>query len=303
MDLKQALAEFVNHMLVEKAQNPGTVRNYQSYVERLIRFIETLKKNQDLSKDKVTVLASDITSEVVEKFKKDLTQKEGISKKTVNCYLAGIRVFLKYLEKKKIKCMNPYEVEMYTRIENKVLDLMGDEELKVFLETKLDDRSDLLASVLFGTGLRIFELHGVDFEHVKESKGGNPCITVTGKGNKPRVVYILPIADRAIKEYKKMYERKGGPIFLNEDGERLSIRSLQRLVDYRRNMLLKKETHLSAHTLRHHYATYLLRHGMSLPVVQKLLGHASILTTQKYLHLTDKDTSDAIGAIPDISGL
>lgn len=300
MDARQLLNEFVNHLSVEKAMNPGTVHNYQSYVERLINFSETLKKNEDLSKDKVTVLISDITPELVEKFKKDLTKNVGLSKKTVNCYLVGIRVFLKHLEKKRIKAMNPYDVEMYNRVENKILDLIDDNELRVFLNHKLDDRSDLLANVLFGTGLRIFELYGVNFENIKEV-GKNSTITVIGKGDKPRLVAILPVAFKKIKEYQKMYEVNSGPMFLNEDGERLSIRSLQRIIEHRKEMLLPKDTKFSAHTLRHHYATYLLRHGMSLPIVQRLLGHSSILTTQKYLHLTDNDTSEAMELIPDIN--
>lgn len=301
MKARDLLNEFVNYMSVEKAQNPGTVRNYQSYVERLINFTEVLKKNQDLTQDKVDVLIDDITRDVVEKFKKDLTQVIGLSKKTMNCYLVGIRMFLKFVEKKHIKVMNPYDVEMYSRIESKVISLMGDDELRLFLNTKLDDRSDLLANVLFGTGLRIFELYGVNFENLKENDKGKFFMTVVGKGNKPRLIIVLDSAGKKIKEYKKQYEISDGPMFRNEKGERLSIRSLQRLIEHRKEMLLKKDSQLSAHTLRHHYATYILKYGLSLPILQKLLGHASILTTQKYLHLTDKDTMDAMNAVPDIN--
>lgn len=283
MNAQQTLDDFVNYLLVEKAMNPGTVRNYQSYVQRLI-------SSQGIGN------IEDITPEKVELFKKDLLAS-GLTHKTINYYLIGIRVFLKYCEKKKIKCMNPYDVEKYARIKNKEVKLLTDAQLEVFLTSKVNDKSDLLANLLFGTGLRIFELHALDLSKVSKDKN---YATITGKGDKERIVYLMGNSHKMLIKYMEEENRYTGPIFLNKHGEPLTIRYMQGIVNERAKRLLPYGTHISAHMLRHHFATTLLNKGAKLSTVQKVLGHSSVITTMKYLHVSDKETREELADINKI---
>lgn len=291
MNAQQLLDDFVNYLSVEKAMNPGTVRNYQSYVQRLISFLNMSRIVN--SPDKAEVMIDDITPETIEDFKKWLLQ-DGLTHKTINYYLIGIRVFLKYCEKKKIKCMNPYDVEKYARIKNKEVKLLTDEQLEIFLTSEVNEKSDLLANLLFGTGLRIFELHDIRLENVLKDK---KYMTIVGKGDKTRMIYLLGNSHKMLLKYMEKSGRTSGPIFLNKHDEPLTIRYMQGMVNERAKRLLPYGTHISAHMLRHHFATNLLNKGTKMATVQKLLGHSSILTTMKYLHLSDKDMNEEMEAI------
>lgn len=294
MNAQQTLDDFVNYLLVEKAMNPGTVRNYQSYVQRLISFLNMFRIVN--SPDKAEIVIDDITPETIEDFKKWLLQ-DGLTHKTINYYLIGIRVFLKYCEKKKIKCMNPYDVEKYARIKNKEVKLLTDAQLEIFLTSKVNDKSDLLANLLFGTGLRIFELHDLDLSKVSKDKN---YATITGKGDKERIVYLMGNSHKMLIKYMEEEDRYTGPIFLNKHGEPLTIRYMQGIVNERAKRLLPYGTHISAHMLRHHFATTLLNKGAKLSTVQKVLGHSSVITTMKYLHVSDKETREELADINKI---
>lgn len=278
MTTQEIVKDFTNYITVEKAMNPGTVRNYQAYVERFFSFVGNKP-------------VEEVTQEDIESFKKHLSTKLKLSHKTINCYLIGIRVFLKYCEKKKIKCMNPYDIEKYSRIKNKEVELLTEDLLEKLLNTELNDTSDLLVNLLFGTGLRIFELHSLRLENVSREKN---YITITGKGDKPRIVYLMGNSHKMIIEYMDKTGRNDGPIFLNKQGDPLTIRSMQRIVSDRAKVLLPYGTHLSAHMLRHHFATNLLNKGAKMVTVQKVLGHSSIMTTMRYLHVTDKETREEL---------
>jgi len=285
MEAQKLLDEFINHLSIGKAMNPGTVRNYQAYVQRLINYIKEVNGGN--------ANIENITPETIESFKNSLI-KARLTHKTINYYLIGIRVFLKYCEKKKIPCMNPYDVEKYSRIKNKEVKLLNDEQLEVFLTASVNDKSDLIANILFGTGLRIFELHSLRLENVLLDK---KYMTITGKGDKPRIVYLLGNSHRMLLDYMEKEGRETGPVFLNKHGEPLTIRYMQGMVNERAKLLLPYGTHLSAHMLRHHFATNLLNKGTKMATVQKLLGHSSILTTMKYLHLSDKDVNEEMEVI------
>jgi integrase/recombinase XerC len=273
---------FIHHMAVEKAMNEGTIRNYKGY---LTRFIKEIPLND----------ISELTSVHIEEFKTVL-RNDGISNKTVNYYLNAIRKILKYAEKKKIKVMNPFDVERYEKIEDKEITLLSDQQLDEFLDTKVNPESDLLVNLLYGTGLRIFELQKVVLEDIDFKE---KSISVLGKGNKRRLVYITSKAMKMLDEYcRKDIKRYSGPIFTNEKyGTAVHMRWLQKMVAERSDYLMPEGIHVSAHTMRHHFATSMLKKGLSLPILQRVLGHSSIMTTNRYLHYTDSDIKESFNKV------
>ena len=140
------------------------------------------------------------------------------------------------------------------------------------------------------TGLRVAELAGLnvsDIEGVSESEGG--ILRILGKGNKERLVVCGAPARRSLSLYLAHREEFGpekweNALFLNSRGGRLTVRSIERMVEQvARTAGLPGE--ITPHTLRHSFATHLLANGADLRLIQELLGHASLSTTQKYTHL------------------
>jgi len=140
--------------------------------------------------------------------------------------------------------------------------------------------------LLYGAGLRIGEALGLDAEQAP--KAGAETIRVTGKGNKERIVPVLPAVARAITDYMALCPfalKPGGPLFLGVRGKRLNPAQVQKQVRALRAVLGLPET-ATPHALRHSFATHLLSGGGDLRTIQELLGHASLSTTQRY---TDVD--------------
>jgi integrase/recombinase XerD len=148
-------------------------------------------------------------------------------------------------------------------------------------------RDKAILEVLYGCGLRVSELCGLDRRDVML---GDEMVRVMGKGSKERVVPILGTAKRALAAYLQDWRpvlanasRSGDAVFLNERGGRITRQAVHRMVERYGAIVGIKGLH--PHTLRHTYATHMLEGGMDLRYVQELLGHASISTTQLYTHI------------------
>jgi len=144
-------------------------------------------------------------------------------------------------------------------------------------------RDRALLEVLYSSGLRLAELHGLD---VGDIDGGRGLVRVLGKGRKERIVPVGSSAVRAVERYLEATGRGvagDGPLFLSERGRRLSRRQIQRVVGERLALAADGEA-MSPHALRHSFATHLLDEGADLMAVKELLGHASLSTTRIYTH-------------------
>lgn len=166
-------------------------------------------------------------------------------------------------------------------------------------------RDYAILKTLFATGLRSAELCALDVGHV-ESYRNQPVLVVNGKGGKVRRVPLHPGALEAIRAYWEAEGRDGAdagePIFktLGKHGpyeaSRLSYKAIRHLVSRTRKAALIKRR-VTPHTLRHTFAVSLLDQGVDLRTVQDLLGHASITTTQAYLHTSDEKKLAAVNAL------
>lgn len=156
-------------------------------------------------------------------------------------------------------------------------------------------RDRALLEMLYGSGLRVSELCGLDVGQLSIDLGGNATVQVLGKGSKERVVPIGSHAVTALRKYLAKRDElaagaKGRPadgraLFLSARGQRLAVRRVQEIVK-KYGMLGAGRADLHPHALRHTFATHLLDGGADLRAIQKLLGHSSLATTQRYTHVS-----------------
>ncbi|MEX0934066.1 MAG: site-specific tyrosine recombinase/integron integrase [Candidatus Paceibacterota bacterium] len=287
-DLKR---QFLEHLEIEKGRSLHTVSNYDRYLSKFIEF-STIKK------------PSDITDDVVREFRLWLNRRKGVgggalSKKTQNYHLIALRGFLKYLHRREIKTLSPDRIDL-AKTGDRDLDLISIEELTRLLQAPqgegLKERRDkALLELLFSTGMRISELCSLS----RSIDLSRDELSIRGKGEKVRLVFISKEAREALKRYLEkridLDEALFIPIGRETSGKeaelRLTPRSAQRIVKhYALEAGIDKK--VTPHVIRHSFATDLLQNGADIRSVQVLLGHANITTTQVYTHVTDTHLKD-----------
>lgn len=287
MDINRLFKDYLNYLEIERNRSLKTRENYERYLRVFIDFGK-IKSEKD------------ITLEAVRDFRLALARR-GIKKVTQNYYIIALRNFLKYLIKNDIKVIAPEKIEL-PKIPQRQIEILEYKDLERLLEApKAGDlralRDRAILETLFSTGLRISELCSLN-RHIDLGRGE---ITVRGKGEKLRVVFLSDRAKRAIKNYldKRADTEKALFISLTKSSKlktknsskvigRIIPRAVQRLVNFYSRKAGIPE-HVTPHQLRHQFATDLLIGGADLRSVQALLGHSSITTTQIYTHLTNKE--------------
>lgn len=289
MNANQALKEYLDCLEIEKGRLPRTRVSYEHYLRHF--FAQTKIREVD-----------DITLEAIRDFRLALARTER-KKVTQNYYVIAIRNFLKYLNKKDLLTLSADKIEL-PKIPQRQIEIIDYAELERLLDapqfnfTSSQDvklkalRDKAILEMLFSTGLRISELCALN-RYIDLKKGE---ITVRGKGEKLRLVFVTENARKAIAAY---LERRGDTeeaLFVSMlHGKvigRITPRAIQRLVQFygRKAGIVGKK--LTPHSLRHLFATDLLANGADLRSVQELLGHSNIATTQIYTHLTNRELKE-----------
>lgn len=289
--LEKYIKEFLEYLEIERGRSDKTTRNYHFYLSRFAEWA-----NSPAPKD--------IDLELVRKYRLYLNREiagrdeASLKKTTQNYHLIALRAFLKYLAKRDIETLAPEKIEL-AKQDSRHVSFLEPEELKRFLQGPENDptivglRDKAILELLFSTGLRVSELASLKIENVNLKRDE---FTVKGKGSKHRVVFLSDAAKRGIKSYLDRRRDVSEFLFVRHDRAKknsattspLTPRSIQRIVDrYAREAGITKE--VTPHTLRHTFATDLLRNGADIRSVQSLLGHESITTTQVYTHITDKE--------------
>lgn len=305
-DIPHAVQDFLEYLEVERNRSRATIRNYRFYLERFAAWCATerlAKPNQ-------------LTSDVLRRYRLWLNRYEDpqgqpLKKNTQNYHLIAVRSWLKYLAKRDIVSLAPEKIELMKMPERQVAFLEDDEiarlldaPLRVQEPEIIQKRDQAMLATLFSTGLRVSEMAELKAEHLnlERVRDGVTEFTVRGKGSKLRVVFLSLEARDLIAAYLKLRHDISPYLFIRHDraqkkattsrakkegGSPLTPRSIQRSVQrYAKVAGITKA--VSPHTLRHSYATDLLKNGADIRSVQSLLGHSSITTTQIYTHLTDK---------------
>jgi site-specific recombinase XerD len=294
--LRKQITDFLEYLEIERGRSQKTIRNYHFYLMRFAEWAGDPKPEQ-------------INREMIHKYRLWLNrdvpgrEAENIKKNTQNYHLIALRTFLKYLSRNDIKSMPPEQIEL-AKQSSRIVDFLEEDELARMREAPSKTAQGLVAlrdsaiiELLFSTGLRVSELAGLAIESVNLTRDE---FTVRGKGDKPRVVFLSDEAKDAIKKYVTKRKDTSPYLFVSHDrakggredrGAPLTSRSIQRLVaHYARLSGISKR--ITPHTLRHTFATDLLRNGADIRSVQSMLGHASITTTQVYTHVTNKQLKD-----------
>ncbi len=290
MTVKDLKSQFLEYLEIEKNRSPKTIENYNHYLTRFISFAKVENPR-------------DITEEAVRKYRLTLNRtmderRKPLKKVTQNYHVIALRSFLKYLAKRDIRTVPAEKIELGKQEEREVV-FLEPPELERFLrapqgETLSNLRDRAILETLFSTGLRVSELCSLDQDDIDLKRGE---FSVRGKGSKLRMVFLSEQSKTAIASYLNKRQDADTALFIRVPrGERfekfeelrLTPRSIQRIIKkyaIAAGIVGKK---VSPHSLRHSFATDLLRNGADIRSVQALLGHSSVTTTQIYTHVTDK---------------
>ncbi len=281
-EVEKYLKEYLDYLEVERNRSRKTRENYERYLKFFI-------KEQGIKSVK------DIDEDAVRSFRVNLSRKN-LKKNTQSYYVIAIRNFLKYLLKRDVKALSPEKIEL-PRVSRRDIEVLDYSELERLIKApKGDDlrslRDHAILEVFFSTGLRLSELCALP-RYLDLERGE---ISVRGKGDKLRVVFLSNDSKKAIRDYLAKRSDPEEYLFAsltkkNKIIGRITPRAVERLVSfYARKAGIPKKVH--PHQLRHSFATDLLINGADLRSVQSLLGHANISTTQVYTHLTNKELKE-----------
>ncbi len=289
---QRELDAFLRHLSDERQLSPNTVKAYGRDLAELDAFVSDYVGGTDWGWDEVDRLA-------LRGFM-GWCRRGGRSRRTVARKLSAVRTFFRFLHQEERIPSNPTRAVRAPRTDKRLPGHLTATDMKAVFdeaerragENTLSGTRDLLIlEVLYGSGLRLSELHGMDLEELDRDRR---LVRVRGKGSKERIVPVSRSAIRALERYEPrrtetLADARGArdtaALLVNARGGRLSRRSIQESV--RRCLeVAAGASGLSAHALRHSFATHLLEQGADLMAVKELLGHASLTTTQIYTHTT-----------------
>jgi integrase/recombinase XerC len=298
--MKQALADFLEHLRLNENASAHTVRAYESDLSQFLAFLA-----QKSGRRRVDLTVADFDHLEIRAFLSEL-HRRGNARASAARKLAAIRGFARYLRREGAMEGDPAALVGTPKREQRLPAHLGEGEMSRLLEspdtaTPLGRRDRAILELFYASGLRLSELVSLDLEDVNL---GTRVVRVLGKGGKQRIVPFNRSTEAALRAWFKDLEgiresekrgpstfspaksakKSSVPVFLNYQGRRLSTRSVDRLV---RKYVAACSTRLgiSPHALRHSFATHLLERGADLRAIQELLGHARLSTTQRYTHV------------------
>jgi site-specific recombinase XerD len=298
--VRQLIREFLEHLEVEMGRSPLTLRNYKFYLYRFVTLTNVAEPE-------------DISSELVRQFRLKLNRLPGrghpLGKSTQMYHVIALRSFLKYLAKRDVHTLAAEKVEL-PKTSSRVVSFLDGTDLERLLAAPLTVptsplvqlRDKAILELLFSTGLRVSELVALPRAAFDQ---GRDQLTVRGKGDKPRMVFVSAQASSAIQAYLQirtdisphlLASHDRGVAHRQDKPKPLTARSVERIVARYARVAGIMDKKVTPHTLRHSFATDLLSNGADLRSVQTLLGHASVTTTQIYTHVTNQQLKEVHSA-------
>ena len=302
--MNQAIERFIGYLRYEKNASPSTIREYRRDITQFCEFLRPPGERM--------LPLNRVDHQIVREFVSSLYD-QNLERSSIARKLAALRTFFKFCMREGLAQRNPADLVHGPKLPKRVPRVLSAEEMNGFLDhlgspprggsaagklsQKLRENEKLLLKrdraileLLYGSGLRVSELTGLDFVNVDPQ---DQRVRVLGKGRKERMVPYGEKAQQALENYwpvrEQLQARSPEPdqeaVFLNGRGRRLTPGAVRRLVKkYARLSNVNWDLH--PHALRHAFATHLLADGADLRAIQELLGHASLSTTQRYTQAT-----------------
>ncbi len=280
--MQQIFNQYVNYLEAERNASPYTIRNYTTDLLDFFSFLRSQKIGS----------LHDVDKQVVRDYLSYLLGR-GFVKVSIARKLSAIRSFYRYLMREEIVTTSPVADTSSPKLDKRLPDFLSQKEVLELLNapdlsTPQGQRDLALLELLYASGLRVSELVNLDIDKVNLDANE---IRVWGKGSRERMVLMGRPAAAALVTYinqgraRLLGGKKNPALFVNRSGRRLVDRRVQRILEkYSAVAGINRRVH--PHMLRHTFATHLLDGGADLRVVQQLLGHADLSTTQIYTHVT-----------------
>ncbi len=287
-DFQKSLKNFNIFLRTEKSLSENTIYSYNF---DLNKFFDYLGDNTQL--DKINSIDEKVINDFL-KYIRKCEIKEGFnySDKSISRYISTLKSFFKFLEAEDYIDSNPIDNISAPKVARKLPVVLSVEEVEEILK-KPDDskaleiRDKAILETMYASGLRVSEVISLVIENIFFDEG---FLRVIGKGSKERLVPIGNSALKCIEKYlnevrnKICNKKSGSTLFLNARGGKLSRMAIWNIISkYSKLANIKKKIH--PHTIRHSFATHLLEGGADIRIIQEMLGHTDISTTQIYTHI------------------
>lgn len=290
-NLKTYVDKFLYYEEVITGKSYNTIKSYK---KDIMQFIDYLNEYEEIDEfeNVETITFRSFIAYLNSTSKENNDERKVVSKRSINRKISALRTFFKYLQEKKIVKTNKVNYITMPKFEKELPNVLGREDINKLRDavntskiTGIRDR--LIIELLYSSGIRASELIDLNeyMINIEERE-----LRVIGKGNKERITFFSENSkkwlEKYIEEKKKKYSNyTKDVVFANSKGEKLTTRSLRRLIaDYAKKAGLQKE--VTPHVFRHTFATELLNNGVDIRYLQELLGHSSISTTQVYTHVS-----------------
>ncbi len=286
MDEKENISQFVSSYLsyleIERGLSKNTLIAYQNDLFSFFDFLSLQNINLELA---------EIKRKDFSLYTKFLAKKE-YSPSSITRKIASIKGFFRFLCANRDIKINPSSSVVSPKMPKKLPKVLTTKEVDEMLKIGLNDFELAVVELLYSAGIRVSELVDLELKNVDLNQ---KIIKVFGKGSKERIVPINLRCVKILKKYLRYRELISVKFdskpyfFLSSQGKKITRQSVYKLIRRQGELIHKK---ISPHTLRHSFATHLLENGADLRVVQELLGHSSIVTTQLYTHISKKTLRD-----------
>jgi len=282
----QKIENFLNYLRNEKNYSEHTLKNYENDLKQFFQFLSQ-QKIEDLKRVDHILIRSFLAS----------LYEQNYEKKSIARKLACLKSFFKYLLKNNFIDDNPADYVSSPKIPKKLPNFLYEDNIKNIIEffNQPDDfeksRERAILETLYSTGIRVSELVNLNLKDINLEAG---TAIVFGKGKKERIV---PLGSKCIEALKIFIEQRNQllnklnktekALFINKNGNRLTDRGIRYIFDKHIKKLAEIQK-VSPHTIRHTFATHMLNNGCDIRIVQEILGHSNLSTTQIYTHISKK---------------
>ncbi|MFU2079529.1 tyrosine recombinase XerC [Avibacterium avium] len=275
--MQQQLEKYWNYLRIERQVSPHTLSNYQRQLEAVVALLQENEISQ----------WQQVTPSVV-RFVLAQSKKTGLHEKSLALRLSALRQFLSFLVQQGELSVNPAVGVSAPKQGKHLPKNLDNEQVQQLLandsKEPIDLRDKAMLELMYSSGLRLSELQGLNLNSINLRVRE---VRVIGKGNKERILPFGRYASHALQQWLKvrlLFNPKDDALFVSQLGNRMSHRSIQKRMEVW-GIKQGLSSHLNPHKLRHSFATHMLESSSDLRVVQELLGHSNLSTTQIYTHL------------------